>query len=314
MIGSGLKKLAQELGMKVGKGVAYGSLRGYAAAFSEGAGYKQLVFTTKFPEPDQRAALLAAAQGVDLRKTYRVEQLEAMDDGILVVFRDDPGIMAKIRAFLNWFVPLLVQYGATPANVCTQCGAQIERGRWVLIGGGAFYLHDACLEKIGRDMEADLEAQRTADTGSYVSGTVGAFLGAALGAVAWAVVMYFGYVASLVGLLIGWLANLGYGLLHGKQGKGKLAALICAVIFGVAVGTFGGYILQLAKVLSEMSVTYSVGELPAMLMELFRVDGELSGALFKDLALGLVFAGIGVFAMLSRTKRELSAPKIQELE
>lgn len=149
MIGSGLKKLAQELGMKVGKGVAYGSLRGYAAAFSEGAGYKQLVFTTKFPEPDQRAALLAAAQGVDLRKTYRVEQLEAMDDGILVVFRDDPETMAKIRAFLNWFVPLLLQYGATPANVCTQCGAQIERGRWVLIGGGAFYLHDACLEKIG---------------------------------------------------------------------------------------------------------------------------------------------------------------------
>ena len=36
MIGSGLKKLASENGMKVARGVAYGALRGYAATLSEG--------------------------------------------------------------------------------------------------------------------------------------------------------------------------------------------------------------------------------------------------------------------------------------
>ena len=39
MIGSGLKKLANENGMKVAHGVAYGSLRSYAATLSEGTLY-----------------------------------------------------------------------------------------------------------------------------------------------------------------------------------------------------------------------------------------------------------------------------------
>ena len=38
MIGSGLKKLAQENGMTVSNGVAYGSLQGYAATLSQGRG------------------------------------------------------------------------------------------------------------------------------------------------------------------------------------------------------------------------------------------------------------------------------------
>lgn len=48
MIGSGLKKLAKENGLRVSNGVAYGSLRGYAATLSEGSGFKQIVISTKF--------------------------------------------------------------------------------------------------------------------------------------------------------------------------------------------------------------------------------------------------------------------------
>jgi len=54
----------------------------------------------------------------------------------------------------------------------------------------------------------------------------------------WAVVLNLGYVASLVGLLIGFLALKGYDLLKGKQGKGKVAILIVAIVFGVLLGTF----------------------------------------------------------------------------
>ena len=43
LIGSGLKKLAKEYGMTV-SGVAYGSLGGFAATLSEGAGFKRIVF------------------------------------------------------------------------------------------------------------------------------------------------------------------------------------------------------------------------------------------------------------------------------
>ena len=52
MIGSGLKKFALENGLKVAQGVGYGNFRGYAATLSEGSGYKMIVLTTKFTDPE----------------------------------------------------------------------------------------------------------------------------------------------------------------------------------------------------------------------------------------------------------------------
>ena len=46
MIGSGLKKLAQDYGMNVDKGVAYGSLGGYCSNLFETSGFKQITFST----------------------------------------------------------------------------------------------------------------------------------------------------------------------------------------------------------------------------------------------------------------------------
>ena len=48
MIGRGIKKLAEEFGLRISSGVAYGSLMGFSSTFSEGSGYKSLVITTKF--------------------------------------------------------------------------------------------------------------------------------------------------------------------------------------------------------------------------------------------------------------------------
>ena len=53
MVSMGLKKLASENNMTVASGVAYGALHGYAATLSEGAGYKLLVITTKFTDPEK---------------------------------------------------------------------------------------------------------------------------------------------------------------------------------------------------------------------------------------------------------------------
>ena len=46
--------------------------------------------------------------------------------------------------------------------------------------------------------------------GSYVTGLIGALVGALIGAVAWCLVMQLGIIASLVGFVIGWLAEKGY--------------------------------------------------------------------------------------------------------
>ena len=140
MIGSALKKLAAENGMKVAKGVAYGVFRGYYATFSEGSGYKQIVFATRFSEQSKQDELMGLLSRHNLSKEYRVQNLSFAPNGINIVFGDTIGTMKKIMAFLDWFFPLLEQYGASRAGICPECGAPIDAGTWILQDGVAAFI------------------------------------------------------------------------------------------------------------------------------------------------------------------------------
>ena len=101
MIGSGLKKLAKENGMNVASGVAYGSLRGYAATLSEGSGYKQIVISTKFADPAKPQELQAMINQKNISREYRVQNLLFTASGIQIIFTDNPGTVKKIVAFID---------------------------------------------------------------------------------------------------------------------------------------------------------------------------------------------------------------------
>lgn len=315
MIGSAFKKLAAENGMKVSNGVAYGSLRGYAATLSEGSGWKQIVLTTKFTDPVLLNQLQEKINQRNITREFRVQKLSFAPNGVCVVFTDDPGTMKKIRAFLDWFMPMLPNYGASDVNTCTECGGQLAGGCWKLIDGVAFHLHESCAEKVCRSIEEEEEIKRQADNGSYLKGTIGAILGAVLGSIVWAVVLSAGYVASIVGLLIGWLAEKGYNLLHGKQGKGKVAILIIAVILGVVLGNFLPDGFTLAGMIQSGEVEdWTMGEIPALIILLLLTDSEYLMATLANVGLGLVFAALGVFSLLRKAGKEVAKTKIVDLE
>lgn len=312
MIGSGLKEYARENGLKVAKGVGYGSFRGYAATLSEGSGYKMMVLTTKFTDPEALQQLQKKINGVNVTREYRVQKLTFAPNGVCIVFADNPGTMKKIRAFVDWFFPLLDESSATKIDVCGECGMQLTGGTWKLIDGIAFYMHTSCAEKVKHQMA---EESNTPNPGSYLTGTIGALLGAAIGAVVWAMVLNAGYVASLVGLLIGWLAERGYTLLKGKQSKGKVAILIVAIVLGVVLGTFAADAMTLVKLISESEyaiMTYA--EIPEFLLELLREDSEYAGAVAKNIGMGLLFAALGVFALLRKTGTEVAGQKFVDLD
>jgi len=314
MIGSAFRKFASENGMGVSNGVAYGSLCGFAATLSEGAGYKQIIFSTVFPEQAQKDAFLAAVNGVDVQRQYRVQKFNITPRTIQVVFQDNPGTMKKIAAFVDWLIPLLQQHGAAKASVCPECGGQITGGCWKLVDGIAHHFHETCAENVRNQVEAENENRKVEAEGNYAMGAVGALLGSVIGAVVWGIVLCMGYVASLVGLLIGWLSEKGYTLLRGKQGKAKLAILIVAIIVGVVVGTLGGYALSFAQYIAEDEaevLTYS--DIP-MLMEITLTDPETQGAVLKDVGMGLLFAGLGVFALLRKTGKEVADTKVVDLK
>ncbi len=315
MIGSGLKKLAQKNAMKVTRGVGYGNLRGYAATLSEGSGYKQLVLTTKFPDQEKLQQLQDAVNGRNVTREFRVQKLSFAPNGVSVVFTDNPGTMKKIEAFFDWFFPLLEQSSATKADICTECGCQAIDGVWKLVDGVAFYMHAGCAEKLRRDISEEESTRREADTGSYLKGVLGAFGGAILGAIVWALVLSIGYVASVVGFIIGWLAEKGYNLLHGKQSKGKVVILILAVIVGVLLGTFLGECFSLAgSVISGEVTDVSYGDIPIWIALIFVLDSQYRAGVIVSALMGLLFAALGVYTLLRKTGKEVSGTKVIDLE
>jgi len=314
MIGSGLKKLAKEKGMTIAHGVAYGSLDGFAATLSEGSGYKQIVFTLKFVEAGKSDELQAALNSRDISREFRVKNLSIAPNGICIVFLDNPGTMKKIYAFLEWFLPLLKASTATGVNVCTECGCELTAGRWVLIDGVAFHMHDSCAEKAKRQIAAEAESRKEEDTGSYLTGFLGALGGSILGAVVWAIVLNLGYIASVVGFAIGWLAEKGYNLLKGKQGKAKIAILILVVMAGVLLGTFGGDAMSLATMIHGGELPgFTYGDIFPFMLMLLAEDVEYAGAVGSNVVMGLLFAALGVFTLLIKAGKEVSGTKFIEL-
>lgn len=157
--------------------------------------------------------------------------------------------------------------------------------------------------------------------GSYVTGLLGALLGALIGAVAWCLVMQLGIIASLVGFVIGWLAEKGYTLLKGNAGKGKLVILIVAVIFGVLVGTFAAHAVDWYQAIAEYypnaaitidgtEVLVGYGDIPRLILYTLSTDSEYLGGTVKDVLLGLLFAFMGVFSILKNaTKKPTPKPE-----
>lgn len=314
MIGSGLKKLAQEYGMQVASGVAYGSLGGYAATLSEGSGYKQIHFATHFADSVRKTEFMDKVGELDLKKLYRVQNLGVSARSIQVVFMDNPGTMKKIREFLDMFLPLLAEYGAAGVNICTECGSEITSGKWLLVNGMAYHLHDSCAEKTIREIDADNTQRKDEASGSYFTGLLGALCGSAIGAVVWALVLNMGYVASIVGLLIGWLAEKGYNLLKGKQGKAKVLILIVVIVLGVLLGTVGGDAMTLLDMMNNGELPgFTAADIPWFIVTMWAESPEYRSGMISNIGMGLLFAAIGVYTILKRAGREVADIKVVEL-
>lgn len=314
MIGSGLKKLAQNHGMKIAHGVGYGNLLGYAVTLSEGSGYKRIDISTKFSDPVKLQELQAQINKTNITKEYRVQALNFAPNGVQIIFMDNPGTMKKLEAFIEWFFPMLGQAGASGVDVCNECGGQMTSGCWKLIDGVAHHMHESCAEKTRQALQTADETRKQETTGSYLTGLIGALLGGAIGAVIWALVLNLGYVASLVGLLIGWLAEKGYTLLKGKQGKGKVAILIVAIIISVLLGNILADVFTLVQMIQTGELEgWAVAEIPLLIILMLINDSEYLTATLVNIAQGLLFAGLGVFALLRKAGQEVADTKFVDL-
>lgn len=316
MIGSGLKKFAKEFNMEVNSGVAYGVMHGFAVTLQEGAGYKQMTIATRFASMEQQREfeqkISQEISQVNITSQYRVQQFGIAPAYINVVFTDTMGTMKKIRAFVDWFFPLLNQSGASTAEFCNECGAPIQNdGVWMLRDGMvAAHVHQVCAKRVQDQIYGENMERKEADQGSYGYGIVGAVIGALIGSLVWAIVLMAGYVAGIVGLLIGFLANKGYNLMKGKQGKAKIAILAIAIILGVLAGTVGGACLQVVAAMNEYGIEM---EYFGLVMQEVMAGGGMT-EIVGNFVIGLLFAGLGVFGLLAQEKKKLVGETVKILK
>ena len=120
-------------------------------------------------------------------------------------------------------------------------------------------------------------------------------------------------MASIVGLLIGWLAEKGYNLLKGKQGKGKVAILIVAIIIGVLLGTFAADAITLAEMINSNELALEYSQIPGFLVVMLAESEEYAAGTVSNILLGLLFAGLGVFALLRKAGKEVADTKFVDL-
>ena len=150
--------------------------------------------------------------------------------------------------------------------------------------------------------------------GSIIGGFIGALLGAAIGAVAWTLVGMLGYVASIVGFVIAFLADKGYDLFKGRQGTIKMIVLILCVVLAVGAGTVGTYVWMIHDVyndqlaeLTEFEKKYYEIATEAEYMQDVLSDSEVQGGMLKDAGMGLVFGLLGSYGLIKAAKKKPEA-------
>lgn len=316
MVGPGLKKLAQESGMNIASGVAYGSFMGFAVTFSEGSGYKRLAVTTRMHDEQAYDYFTHQLNQRDLRRDFNISDIQFLADAIVVTFTDTIGTMKKLTDFCDWVFPLLRYCGADGADTCNECGMELAGGGcWRLINGIAFHLHEGCAAHLEANIGAEMQLMQENDTGTVIGGMAGALLGALVGAIPWAFLLYEGYFAAIAGLLIGWCANKGYELLRGKHNRAKLFIVIAAVLIGVFVGNLAVDYFTLYSLINDGLIDgLTSSDVGPALAYLFSVDDEYRASTVYNLLLGLLFALLGTISLFREIFVSTRGTKVKNLK
>ena len=198
-------------------------------------------------------------------------------------------------------MPLLEQYGASKADICTQCQEPIaeEDAHWVLRDGAvAFRMHHTCAEELKDSISATTKNPRISQEGALSKGILGALLGAVLGAVLWMAMELIRFYAPIAGMAIGWLVVNCYSKFGGKTGKFRLPILIITGIFGTALGVF----LASFATTSDKSAFFSI-----------LADSQILSSMIELIGLGLLFFALGLFVALKGEKRRTSDYVVTDL-
>lgn len=305
---SRLTRLAAQAGYAVLGGTAYGRTNG--------------IYFNVVPTPNGQGVMVRAyirpietltfrdtgrGRGIDIdrineylnirRRDYENSGAQADEGSLWLTLVGSPAA-ETVSAFLYEFSRFLSENGYVSS--CAMCPQTRSLGRHTQ-DGQVLEVCSRCAEKL-KGTQGSLAPQQSI-TDSYIRGAAGAVLGGIAGVILWVLLNFFGSIAFLSGLLMAYFAYRGYRLLHGKRSHHMLLILFAVLIVFtyIAVMTCEG--INIYRV--RMDEGYDLfTEISGMMTALLYPDVYNVQYLWMRLGIGLLFSGLGGFALVLRFRRE----------
>lgn len=298
MVGTGIKKFAKENNWQIKNGIAFGVYRGYMMSMQEGAGWKSLSIAARLENEDTVKSAYELLNDKDIMKDYRITGSQVSATSVYITFLDNPGTMKKMFAFMDSFCDGLDSFGVKGANYCSSCGQELYGSNAVpaVMNDVVFLLHESCMNKDDETMNTIKEEK--AKEGSTLLGSIGAFAGALVGAIPWAVAYYFGWFVGWFGFVIGLAAKKGYKLLQGKESRAKGFIVIIATFIGTFFAESIALMVGMGIAWSQEGIEFYLLDIVYSYFYALVTDSEVLMAVLTDVALGLVFAVLGIWSVV----------------
>ena len=297
-----IASIASKHGWKVHSDAAIGEFNGYWFSVSQASkGAHVIVFTS-----------VSGLRALEFTKLKGILEDRGADLGIIEVNGTGNSIWLKLRGrgrqeeaeeiaemSLRALAAELSYLGLKPG--CNFCDSEGPLKPYH-VGGTAVEICESCVARLSQ-LEREGATEPRSAGGSYLTGTIGAASGAVIGAILWILVARLGFVSSLVGLVMAFLAKTGYEMLNGRKGRGKAAIIATAVFLGVIAAVLSYYPIEIREALGpELPFSFW---LQTVLVG-FASDSEVFWLIMKDLGIGLLFALLGSYGIVSGILKEAS--------
>jgi hypothetical protein len=222
--------------------IYYGSIQDYNTTILFNPwGFPELCISTTFPQTSDRAALSEKLSNCDLGAKYHIHSYKLTEYSIHFLWNisHDNYNHQDILSFIDWFLPLLKDYHATPANICTECGNIMTdtNSHWYNVSGTGITrcIHKKCRGKMEREVQ-QASALILRKYPTYKRGILGTIIGTIPATLLWAFACKYGDIVIPAGMAIVFLAWLGYTFNCGFKSKWKPLIIYSISLCGILLG------------------------------------------------------------------------------
>jgi hypothetical protein len=290
---STLKAFAREQGWYKSEGVLFGLYRNYVFVVPDEQGQTRIV--APMSAVSQEAVGQVKGELAARKKVLAFSDLTVGDDGVVLLFKETFRATKKegLQSAMDFLVDLFERARLPHTNVCEECKSATGLGYYSVAGVPVLWC-SGCHERKRMEIERGA-TEYTDEEKGYMRGALGASLFSLGGIILWVVLAYYtNRIYAVLAFVFGWLALKGYDLFQARRGRWTPAIVITISIVSVVVSNVATMLFEL--VMEGLTLAQS--------WELFWVEPEIQGVVWKNLLVSLLVCAIAIFYLGKKMWKE----------